>query len=205
MKTRPSDSAFILFVPHNTDNLRRSDTLNRPIAVLVSPPPGTCSRSSRTLSGRGPARNFEALNTIASEGRGNWEVSPSRPSYPRPKLRKTHNNVRCDTQSGRTGAERTRQLVVRHVEVRQIGKVAELPGEGAYRTTEIRFSSKRSARVLSPPRSILLRALKTFKLASLPSSLGNSPAEKVNVSKVRSRSYGCCADLSVSNPRGRVL
>ena len=35
--------------------------------------------------------------------------------------------------------------------------------------------------MLSPPRSLLLHALNTFKFTSLPSSLGNSPAAGLNV------------------------
>ena len=48
--------------------------------------------------------------------------------------------------------------------------------------TQHRFQSRRfkrrSDRVLSPPRSSLSRALKTFKFTSFPSSLGNCPAKR---------------------------
>ena len=82
-------------------------------------------------------------------------------------------------------------IQTKHCQIRQVCKLFWLLGCGLARDTVSQQTSesiKRPVRVLSPPWSLSPAALKKINLASLSSSLGNSPAEKVNVSKIRSRS-----------------
>ena len=84
----------------------------------------------------------------------------------------------------RPGAEPTLELIVRHIEVGQIGEIAEFLGQLACpkKCNVSKMRRSRSDRMLSGPVRWLSDTSRTVKLARSPSSLGRQPTENWRLS-----------------------